>query len=162
MERYHAPPGGTSPSGINPAGAITGYYNDAGFLDHGFLRARDGTFTEFDAPGAVSTTPSSINPAGAITGSYWDASGVHGFLRIGTEISLSATSLTFPAQNVGTTIARVIVVTNHGSVPVSVTSVAATGDFRATRLCARRFRPMAGARRTSCSNLPKPACARAC
>src|SRR6516164_8981257 len=91
MERYHAPPGGTSPSGINPAGAITG--------------------------------------------SYWDASGVHGFLRIGTEISLSATSLSFPAQNVGTTIARVIVVTNHGSVPVYWTGVAASRDLRDTELC---------------------------
>jgi len=133
---------GTLASSINPAGAITGYYSDASLVIHGFLRAPDGTFTTFDAPGAGTsgypqgTFASSINPAGAITGYYSDASGVgHGFLRIGTEISLSAPGLTFPAQDVGTTIARPLVVTNEGSVPVSVTSVAATGDFRTTKLC---------------------------
>ncbi|SRR5713226_5265785 len=63
-------------------GAITGPYFTS-FGNHGFLRAPDGTFTTFDAPGAVfGTRPSSINPAGAITGSYTDASfGGHGFLR---------------------------------------------------------------------------------
>jgi hypothetical protein len=56
---------GTHPSSFNPAGAITGYYNDANSLGHGFLRASDGTFTTFDAPSAVVCTfPSSINPGG--------------------------------------------------------------------------------------------------
>ena len=45
------------PQGINPAGAITGFYFDASFVVHGFLRARDGTFTTFDAPGAVASPP---------------------------------------------------------------------------------------------------------
>jgi len=54
---------------------------------------------------------------------------------IGTEISLSVTSLTFPAQNVGMSVARPVVLTNHGSTPVSVTTVEVTGDFRATKLC---------------------------
>jgi hypothetical protein len=74
---------GTSPASINPAGAITGTYNDVNFVGHGFLRASDGTFTTFDVPGAVNgTSPASINPAGAITGSYADANFVgHGFLR---------------------------------------------------------------------------------
>jgi hypothetical protein len=79
-------PGGPafiSSSIINPAGAITGYYNDANFVRHGFLRVPDGTFTTFDAPGsAYATNPAGINPAGAITGSFFDAAGVyHGFLR---------------------------------------------------------------------------------
>jgi hypothetical protein len=60
-------------------------------LIHGFLRARDGTITTIDAPGAGflgsnflgSLFPLSINPAGVITGSYSDANNViHGFLRI--------------------------------------------------------------------------------
>src|SRR3981081_1547817 len=74
---------GTFPSSINPAGAITGSYNDVNFVGHGFLRDKDGTFITFDVPGAVNGTfPSSINPAGAITGSYGDANFVgHGFLR---------------------------------------------------------------------------------
>ena len=78
-------PGATAtfPQSINPAGEIAGYYVDASFVWHGFLRAPDGTFTTFDAPGAVfGTFAVSINPAGAITGFYVDASGVaHGFLR---------------------------------------------------------------------------------
>jgi hypothetical protein len=78
---------GTSPASINPAGAITGYYNDVNSAGHGFLRATNGTVTTFDAPGAGTTSfqgtfPSSINPAGAITGTYVDANFVgHGFLR---------------------------------------------------------------------------------
>jgi hypothetical protein len=55
---------------------------------HGFLRASNGTFTTFDAPGAVCpsffsicTWPASINPQGAITGYYCDAITCHGFLR---------------------------------------------------------------------------------
>src|SRR5262249_11765440 len=67
---------------INPARAITGWYNDSSGVPHGFLRARDGTVTTFDPPGATATQPFSINPAGTITGWYTDSSGVpHGFLR---------------------------------------------------------------------------------
>ena len=67
---------------VSPAGAITGSYSDANRVNHGFLRARDGTFTTFDPPGATSTLALSINAAGAITGWYIDASGLsHGFLR---------------------------------------------------------------------------------
>jgi len=73
---------GTFPSSINPERAITGYYSDANFVGHGFLRARNGALTTFDAPGAVGIFPSSINPEGAITGYYYDANiVVHGFLR---------------------------------------------------------------------------------
>src|SRR6266567_8050559 len=73
---------GTLAFAINPAGAITGTYFDANFVPHGFLRAHNGSFTTFDAPGASITEATSINPAGAITGFYFDANFVpHGFLR---------------------------------------------------------------------------------
>ena len=80
---------GTSPTSINPRGSITGYYFDANFVPHGFLRAKNGSFTTFDAPGAglqaglrQGTYATSINPGGAITGFYFDANFVpHGFLR---------------------------------------------------------------------------------
>jgi len=96
------PPGGPArdmlPTGINPAGAITGtYIVGSGYpniLNHGFVRAPDGTITTFDAPGAGTgpfqgTTAGvsgfggpPINPAGVITGHYVDSGGVlHGFLR---------------------------------------------------------------------------------
>src|SRR5947209_2032749 len=56
---------GTFPSGINPRGAITGYYSDA-ITSHGFLRAPNGTITTFDGPGAFfGTFPYDINPQGA-------------------------------------------------------------------------------------------------
>jgi hypothetical protein len=80
----------TQPTGINPAGVITGYYQDASGINHGFLRTPDGTITEFDPPGYPNNTlfvnpglnTLAIDPAGTITGSYVDANGfVHGFLR---------------------------------------------------------------------------------
>jgi len=83
---------GTHASSINPAGAITGSYDDAENVSHGFLREPDGKFTTFEAPGAgtsplFGTFAASINPAGAIAGYYSDGSQVgiqivyHGFLR---------------------------------------------------------------------------------
>jgi hypothetical protein len=70
------------PLAINPAGAVTGDYTDANFSVHGFLRARDGTITTFDAPGAVfGTLPTAINPAGVVTGLSLTQTSGHGFLR---------------------------------------------------------------------------------
>ena len=96
---------GTHPSSFNPAGAITGYYNDANFLGHGFMRDNDGAFITFDVTGAVKGTyPVGINPAGAITGYYNDANSLgHGFLRAsdGTITTFDAPSAvigTFPSS----------------------------------------------------------------
>ena len=81
---------GTSAQNINAAGTITGIYTDASGVGHIFLRAPDGTFTTFDAPGAGTGdvqgtwTPTfyGLNPAGAITGWYVDDSNaLHGYLR---------------------------------------------------------------------------------
>ena len=72
----------TTPLSINPVGAITGYFLDANFTEHGFLRERHGTIITFDVLGAVATLPFSINPAGVIAGWYADTNFVaHGFLR---------------------------------------------------------------------------------
>lgn len=74
------------PSGINPAGAITGSFNDGFSINHGFLRVRDGTVTTFDVPGAgiarnQGTAPLGITPVGEIMGLYIDANDArHGFL----------------------------------------------------------------------------------
>jgi hypothetical protein len=68
----------TNPTAINPEGAITGQYCDA-ITCHGFLRARDGTFTTIDPPGTNYSEADAINPAGAIAGLYQP--GIHGFLR---------------------------------------------------------------------------------
>jgi hypothetical protein len=71
----------------NVWGAITGYYVDANNVQHGFLRARNGAITGFDAPDAGTgagqgTNAVCLNEAGVITGFYYDASSVlHGFVR---------------------------------------------------------------------------------
>src|SRR5208283_2740913 len=59
------------PGGLNSAGAVTGPYVDANYVWHSYVRAADGTITEFDAPGAGAgagqgTVAVAIDPAGAI------------------------------------------------------------------------------------------------
>lgn len=84
---FDAPGAGTFPEdgtyafAINPMGAIAGYYIDANFVFHGFLRARDGTVTTIDPENSVFTQIWSINPAGTVTGDYCDTILCHGFLR---------------------------------------------------------------------------------
>ena len=74
---------GTKPLAINGAGIITGTYQDASFLTHGFVRTTDGTITTIDAPGAVNGSyPAGIDDAGDIAGYYCDANFLcHGFWR---------------------------------------------------------------------------------
>ncbi|HKD61336.1 MAG TPA: hypothetical protein VKB47_12815 [Terracidiphilus sp.] len=91
----------TSPASINPAGAITGTYQDATFALHGFLRAADGSITTIDAPGAldapyVGTSAAVITPQGLIAGIYTDANyNQHMFLRAknGTMTNWNSRSL---------------------------------------------------------------------
>jgi len=86
---------GTFPSGINSAGAITGFTRDANAARHGFVRAPDGTITIFDEPNAGTCSAScgaigngqgtrayAINPAGTITGFFADNTAhCHGYVR---------------------------------------------------------------------------------
>ena len=91
---FDAPGAGTGPYqgtqafDVNPAGAITGQYNDSSGVYHGFVRHPDGHITKFNVPGAGKESGQGTNnvygsnPAGAITGYYSDSSNVyHGFLR---------------------------------------------------------------------------------
>jgi hypothetical protein len=85
---FDAPSGAITPdygswgNSINPAGTVTGGYLDQYYLDHGYLRAPDGTITTFDVPHSYGTDPVNINPSGAIVGNFWDSRGVaHGFSR---------------------------------------------------------------------------------
>jgi hypothetical protein len=80
------PPGSTftQPSGITPAGVITGYYTDGSGVTHGFLRTLAGAITTFDPPGSKFTQPTAINPAGTIVGSFCPdtaCSSLVGFVR---------------------------------------------------------------------------------
>lgn len=81
-------PQGTYPSAINQLGTITGYYLDASFVGHGFLRDVFGRVTIFDPPGSAAncciggTYPFAIDNHGTIAGLYFDANyDSHGFLR---------------------------------------------------------------------------------
>jgi len=79
---------GTFPWGIIQGQWIMGYYIDAESVYHGFLRAPDGTITEFDVPGQ-GTQPGQgtvevfgMTPQKEIVGTYLDANNLyHGFLR---------------------------------------------------------------------------------
>ncbi|HEX4079382.1 MAG TPA: hypothetical protein VHX61_10990 [Rhizomicrobium sp.] len=53
-------------------------------MEHGFVRAADGTITSFDPTGSTGTYASSIGNDGRTTGYYIDGSGAaHGFVRAG-------------------------------------------------------------------------------
>jgi hypothetical protein len=105
-------------SGLNPAGAITGNYRDASNLNHGYVRAEDGTFTTFDPPGSQGTITDSINPAGVIAGFYGDASVVfHGFVR-----APDGTFTTFDAPGAGTGFAQ-------GTVPQNINPAGAITGY---------------------------------
>jgi uncharacterized membrane protein len=70
----------TIASGINARGDISGRYDDANGVVHGFL-LRKGVFTTIDVPGASFTSARAINARGDIAGRMQDAAGVdHGFL----------------------------------------------------------------------------------
>jgi predicted membrane protein len=72
---------------INPAGVIVGFDDDYNNVNHGFIRATDGTVTILDAPGAGTglnegTWALAINQASVVVGQYQDANGLmHSFLR---------------------------------------------------------------------------------
>jgi uncharacterized membrane protein len=67
------PPGavhGTYPVAINDCGDIAGYYEDANYGFHGFVRDRRGSITTLDVPQATATLATSINAEGEIVGTY--------------------------------------------------------------------------------------------
>jgi hypothetical protein len=94
----------TMPQSINAGGDVTGYYNDANRVIHGFVRRDElGELISFDPPGSVQTMALSINAKGDITGFYNEANNVvHGFVRQpgGEIVSFDAPESkgTFPAS----------------------------------------------------------------
>ncbi|MGA8657874.1 MAG: hypothetical protein WB586_17145 [Chthoniobacterales bacterium] len=72
----------TLETGLNPSGALIGWYFDPNNAAHGYVREPNGVITSFDPPGATNTYPGSINPEGVIVGGALDANGIfHGFIR---------------------------------------------------------------------------------
>lgn len=78
---------GTWAYSINNLGVVTGYYADANYVYHGYVRTPDGKITVFDDAAAGTgayqgTFPESINNLGAIAGWVTDENGFsHGTVR---------------------------------------------------------------------------------
>lgn len=73
---------GTVAFAINTAGVITGPYTDSSGVEHSYVRAANGTITDFDPTGSTQTEAWGINTPGDVVGYYTDANTVvHGFLR---------------------------------------------------------------------------------
>lgn len=72
--RIDAPGGGTGegqgtyPVAINSSGVIVGYFTDSAGVEHGFIRATDGTFTTVDDPPGTYTQLTAINSLGLVAG----------------------------------------------------------------------------------------------
>lgn len=79
--------GGTFGQGLNNKGVLAGTYIDDNGVLHGFIRAKDGAVTLFDAPGAGTgadqgTEGLGINNLGEVSGTVHDSNDVsHGFVR---------------------------------------------------------------------------------
>jgi hypothetical protein len=58
---------GTTSTGINFFGTITGDFTDNNNGTHGFLRSPEGKFTEFDVPGADPVVDAPAPPASTIS-----------------------------------------------------------------------------------------------
>jgi hypothetical protein len=80
---------GTALSGLNPSGEISGYtcsdpacgLTGAFSIFHSFARSKNGAFTSFDPPGAISSNASAVNPSGVVVGAYTDNAGIgHGYI----------------------------------------------------------------------------------
>ena len=70
------------PTSINVHGTIAGYYGDSNFVEHGFVRDREGNIATFDVPGAANTFAYRINAGGKIVGWYTDtAQNMNAFAR---------------------------------------------------------------------------------
>jgi hypothetical protein len=87
---FDAPNAGTGPSqgtvvtpvsGLNSQGVTIGWYIDANYAEHGYLREQNGAIILFDPPSSIYTNPRSINPEGVIVGRAFANGILHGFVR---------------------------------------------------------------------------------
>jgi hypothetical protein len=92
--------------GINPAGTIAGIVITTPDTStaHGFLRAPNGTITEFDVPFTVFTQALVINPDGVVAGKFFTTATsvvAHGFIRApnGTITTFDPPGSTFTQPN---------------------------------------------------------------
>jgi probable HAF family extracellular repeat protein len=102
----------TALQGVDNAGDIVGYYEDASATFHGFLLS-GGTYTTIDYPGAVSTDPTGVNDAGQVVGVGYDDVGYPygGFLY---DVQTAGfTTITYPGK---TTYTWPVAINNAGTI----------------------------------------------
>jgi hypothetical protein len=98
---------GTFSQSTNIFGAVTGYYTDATYEFHAFLRDSLGNIATVDPPGtgpglSGGAQAVSINTEGAIVGNYGDINGrIHAFVRDnqGNFVTLDPTGATYAQAN---------------------------------------------------------------
>jgi hypothetical protein len=102
--------GGTYPQGINDLAEVSGYYVDANFVFHGFVRSPGGRITTYDVRTACTdtpnppadcayegTVPANVNLLGRVTGTYYGEDGnAHGFWR---DADGTITRFDYPGAN---------------------------------------------------------------
>ena len=84
----------THAQGINNAGTIVGYYDDASGDPHGFSLS-NGVYTALNVPGASNTVAQGINNTGTIVGYDLTASGIQGFEAIPVPTPIPGAILLF-------------------------------------------------------------------
>jgi hypothetical protein len=74
---------GALANSINSKGAVAGSFSDVNFVEHGFLRDKQGAFTTIDAPNAAQGTRAhSVNDEGEVAGDCEDSNFInHGYVR---------------------------------------------------------------------------------
>lgn len=119
---------GTGGLAMNASGEITGVYSNQVGVYRGFVRATNGTITEFDAENYApvgrgeGTIPVSIDSAGNIAGTYIDSNNVnHGFVR-----AADGTITVFGAGPLATS-------RNHGTVAMSINDSGVIAGFYLTQ-----------------------------
>ena len=88
---------GTQALGINASGQITGSVRDENNIEHCFVRAKNGTITEFDDPQYAGSYGNGINKSGTVAGEVW----LHGQGGSGAVLS-GGTFTTFVVPGSGT------------------------------------------------------------
>jgi predicted membrane protein len=107
----------TAAKSINSAGMIAGYYEDAQFTLHGFVRNTTGNITTFDVPGAATgggqgTVAAGINDSGQIAGWYNPSTAPETYKGFRRDASGKITIVNIP----GSTATSIYAINNTGQI----------------------------------------------
>ncbi len=147
-------------TGHSPASVVAGDFNGDGILDVSVSNMADGTVSILLGNGNGTLQAQVVQPATANAGGLAAAdfnndgrldlavtdagSNVISVLLQSPAVSLSSSSLTFPSEALGTTsTGQTVTLTNTGSASLTISSIAATGNFATTNTCGSSLAPNA-------------------